>query len=309
MRVLTKRAAAGCGGALLLALGLAGPAGAATGSAAGHAQPTGFYAGMGTCPTSSAQLQSADDGSVGCVVAVIGGGSMTIGGVTVPLTSTLTAKFGIFWLNGGPTVTFPDGNSTSVFSTVAPTDGNELSSAPLDVPIPGLDNFFPGVTSAIVQVQLAGPITAFAPLADGEDYPLLQLPLKFHLLNLFLGGNCYVGSNSSPILLQPTTGTTTPPAPNQPITGDAGTVNLGSDPNGYSDFLVGFSGATLVDNSFSVPGATGCGIGGSLDWLVDLLFGLGSAAGHNTASLTGVSTSLAVDTSVSDLISAIKASE
>ncbi len=309
MRVLRKPAAAGCGGALLLALGLAGPAGAATAAAAAARSRPGSYSGMGTCPTSSAQLQSADNASVGCVVATIGGGSMTIGGVTVPLTSAITAKFGIYWPNGGPSVTFPDGNSTSIFSTVAPTDGDELSSAPLDVPIPGLTNYVPGVTSAIVQVQLAGPITAFTPLADGENYPLFQLPLKFHLMNLFLGSNCYIGSDSSPILLQPTTGTTSPPAPNQPITGNAGTVNLGSDPNGYSDFLVGFSGATLVDNSFSVPGASGCGIDGSLDWLVDLLFGLGSAAGHNSATLTGVSTSLAVDSSVSDLTAAIQASE
>lgn len=304
MRVLTKRAAAGCAGALLLALGVTGPAAAASGG-----QPSGFYSGMGTCPTSSQQLQNANDGSVGCVVATIGGGSMTIGGVTVPLTSAMTAKFGIYWQNGGPTVSFPDGNETSVFSTVTPTDGNELSSAPLDVPIPGLSNYFPGVTSAIVQVQLAGPVTGFAPLADGENYPLFQLPLKFHLLNVFLGLNCYLGSSSNPILLQPSTGTTAPPAPNKPITGDPGTVNLGSDPNGFSDLLVGFTGATLVDNSFSVPGASGCGIGGSLDWLVDLLFGLGSAAGHNSATLTGVSTNMAVDTSLSDLAAAIKASE
>ena len=306
MRVLRYRAAVGGAGALLLALAAAGPASAA---GARSAAPTGLYSGMGTCPTASAQLQDADNGEVGCVVATIGGGSMTIGGVTVPLTSTITTKFGIYWPQNGPTASFPDGNSASIFSTVTPTDGNELSTAPLDVPIPGLSNYVSGVTSAIVQVQLAGPITAFTPLADGENYPLFQLPLKFHLLNVFLGLNCYVGSNSDPILLQPTTGTTAPPTPNTPITGDAGTVSLNTDPNGHSDFIVGFSGATLVDNSFAVPAATGCGIGGSLDWLVDLLFGLGSAAGHNTASLTGVSTSLAVDSSISDLTAAIAASE
>jgi len=301
-----KSAAAGCAGALLLALGTAGPAAAAT---AARAQPGGFYTGMGTCPTSSPQMQNADNGAVGCVVATIGGGSMTIGGVTVPLTSAITTKFGIDWANNGPSVTFPDGNEASIFSTVAPTDGNELSSAPLDVPIPGLANYFPGVTSAIVQVQLAGPITAFTPLATGENYPLFQLPLEFHLLNVFLGLNCYVGTSGDPILLQPTTGTTSPPAPNQPISGDTGTVSLSSDPTGHQDLLAGFSGATLVDNSFAVPAATGCGIAGSLDWLVDLLFGLGSGAGHNTATLTGVNANIAIDTSLSDLTGAIAASE
>jgi hypothetical protein len=306
MRALRNRATATAAGALLLALGVTGPAVAATHSSSA---PTGLYSGMGTCPLTSNALQDPDNAEVGCVVASIAGGSMTIGGVTVPLTSALTAKFGIDWPQNGQSVTFPDGNTASIFDTVAPTGGDELSSAPLDVPIPGLTNYFPGVTSAIVQVQLAGPITGFTPLADGENYPLFQLPLSFHLLNLFLGADCYIGTSSDPILLQPTAGTTAPPAPNTPITGSPGTVSLNSDPNGYSDFIVGFSGATLVDNSFSVPAATGCGLGGSLDWLVDLLFGLGSAAGHNSASLTGVNTSLAVDSSISDLASAIQASE
>lgn len=308
MKVLRKLGV-GSACAALLALG-AVPASASSAAArAAAAQPTGLYAGMGTCPLHSAALQDANDGEVGCVVATIGGGSVTIGGITVPLTSTMTAKFGAYWPDNGPTVSFPDGNSAEVFSTVAPTDGNELSSAPLDVPIPGLSNWFPGVTSAIVQVQLAGPITDFTPLADGEDYPLFKLPLKFHLLNVFLGANCYVGSASAPILLAPTTGTTSPPSPNTPITGNAGTVSLNSDPNGYGTLVVGFSGASLVDNAFAVPAASGCGIAGSLDWLVDLLFGLGSAAGHNTAILSNVDTSLAADSSVTDLTSAITASE
>lgn len=288
--------------ALLLAVGVTGPASAAS-------APTGLYAGMGTCPLASTQLQNPNDGEVGCVVATIGGGSITIGGISVPLTGTMTAEFGFYWPDNGPVASFPDGNTADVFSTVAPTDGDELSGPVLDVPIPGLSNFAPGFTSAFVQVQLAGPITGFAPLSTGENYPLFQLPLKFHLWNAFLGLNCYVGSNSAPILLQPTAGTTAPPAPNSPVTGNSGTVTLNSDPNNYSDLIVGFSGATLVDNSFSVPGVSGCGIGGSADWLVDLLFGLGSAAGHNSATLTNVSTTLAADSSVSDLSNAIKASE
>jgi hypothetical protein len=264
---------------------------------------------MGTCPLDSAALRNANDGEVGCVVATIGGGSVTIGAITVALTSTMTAEFGAYWPQNGPTVDFADGNSAEIFNTVAPADGNELSSAPLDVPIPGLANWFPGVTSAIVQVQLAGPITGFTPLADGEDYPLFKLPLKFHLLNVFLGPDCYVGSSAAPILLEPTTGTTAPPSPNKPITGSAGTANLNSDPNGYGTLVVGFTGASLVDNAFAVPSASGCGIAGSLDWLVNLLFGLGSAAGHNTAILSNVDTTLAADSSITDLTNAITASE
>lgn len=301
-RLRTAAAAFGAG-SLLAAVGAA-PASAAS-------APTGPYAGMGTCPLASAAMQDPGNGAVGCVVAVVNGGSFTIGShvVTIPAGSPITTKFGVYWPANGPTVTFPDGNSTEIFSTVAPTDGQELTAAPLDVPIPGIADFWPGVTSAITQIEPAGPITDFAPLAAGESYPVFKLPIKLHLENAFLGPNCYVGSDSAPIVLQPTTGTTNPPAPNKPITGDPGTINFGSDPNGYSDAIVGFTGATLVDNALPVPGANGCGPFGAFDWIVNLLFGLPSAAGHNAVTFSGVNTTLAVDTGISDLTSAINASE
>ena len=44
------------------------------------------------------------------------------------------------------------------------------------------------------------------------------------------------------------------------------------------------------------------------DGIVDALFKLPSAAGHNTVVFSNVNTSLAVDTSISDLSSAISAS-
>lgn len=308
IRVMTSAAAA----AGLLAAGLcAAPASAATAHMAAKAQPTGLYAGMGTCPLSSPALQNTDNGAVGCVVAVVNGGSFAIGGqtVTIPASNPVTTKFGVYWPNNGPTVTFPDGNTAEIFKTVAPTDGKELTAAPLDVPIPGISNFWPGVTSAITQIELAGPITDFTPLAAGESYPVFKLPIKLHLENAFLGPNCYLGSSSHPIVLQPTTGTTSPPPPNQPVTGDPGTITFDNDPNGFSDAILGFDGATLVDNAVGVPGASGCGPFGSFDWIVDLLFSLPSAAGHNAVTFAGVNTALAVDGSVSDLSGAIAASE
>ena len=232
--------------------------------------PTGIYSGMGTCPLASATMQDP---------------------------------------NNGPTATFPDGSSSEIFSTVAPTDGNELSSTPIEVPIPGLADFWPGVTSAFAQVELAGPITDFAPLADGENFPLFKLPIKLHLQNALLGPNCFVGSNSAPIVLEPTSGTTAPPAPNKPISGNPGTIGIQGDPNGFGAAVVGFTGASLVDNSLAVPGANGCGPFGAFDWIVDSIFKLPTAAGHNAVVFSNVNTSLAVDTSISDLSSAISASE
>jgi hypothetical protein len=298
-----RRAAVPAAG-LLLAVAAAVPASAAS-------APTGLYSGMGTCPLASAAMQSTNNAVVSCVVAVVNGGSFAIGStlVTIPTTEPITTTFGAYWPKGGPTVTFPHGGSAEIFSTVPPTDGNELTAPAIDVPIPGLANFLPGVTSAYAQVELAGPITNFAPLADGQNYPLFQLPIKLHLENPFLGSSCYLGSDSAPILVQPTTGTTAPPAPNTPITGNPGTLSLHLDPNGYRTQVVGFTGATLVDNSGAVPGANGCGPLGLFDGIIDALFNLPSAAGNNTVVFSGVNTSLAIDTSIADLTSAISASE
>jgi len=245
------------------------------------------------------------------VVATVNGGSFSVGGIVVqlPATSPITVKFGMYWPQNGPTVEFEDGNSADIFSTVAPTDGRELTASALDVPIPGLSNFWPGVTSAITQIELAGPITGFAPLSAGEDYPLFRLPIRLHLLNAFLGLNCYVGSAANPIVLLPTAGTTHPPAPNHPITGSPGDISIAPDPNGFQTAIVGFAGATLVDNADAIPGASGCGIAGSANWIVNLLFGLPSAAGHNATTFAGLTTTLAVDTSITDLTDAIQASK
>ena len=295
------RTLAAAGAALALVAIAASPAAATTG------QPSGPYTGMDTCPTSSAAMQSTNNAIVGCVVANIGGGGFTVGSTQVNFTSPMTVKFGVTWATNGPMASFPDGTQAALFSTVSPTDGNELSASPLDVPIPGLANFWPGVTSAIVQIEPAGPITDFAPLSAGENYPLFKMPVKLHLLNAFLGLSCYVGSNSNPIVLSPTSGTTAPPPPNQPIKGTVGTIGISRDPNGFGSTIVGFSGANLVDNALSVPGANGCGILGSANWIVNSLFGLPSAAGHNAITLSSVTTSLAVDPSLSDLVNAINA--
>ncbi|MFF5232738.1 hypothetical protein [Dactylosporangium sp. NPDC000521] len=272
------------------------------------AKPTGIYAGMGNCPLSSPVLADPGNQQVGCVISVTRGGSVTIGSTTVALTQPITLQFGVYWPASGPTVEFPDGTVANVFSTVPSADGKTLTSSPLQVPIPGLANFLPGVTSAFAQVELAGPITEFIPLATGEPAPVFRLPIKLHLFNALFGLRCYIGSNSSPIVLGPTTGTTSPPPPNGPITGDAGVIDLASDPNGYGAFVVSFSGATLVDNSVRVPVANGCGIGGSLDWVINTVFGLPAAAGRNTVVFSQTNTSLAVDSSLGDLKQAIAAS-
>jgi hypothetical protein len=105
----------------------------------------------------------------------------------------------------------------------------------------------------------------------------VTLPLKVHLENPQLGNECYIGSNTEPLLLHLTAGRTKPPS-GEPI---AGTVGA---PGGAGKGKITILPATIVDNTFAVPGATGCGaIPAVTDNVVDLASGIPSAAGSNTA--------------------------
>jgi len=121
----------------------------------------------------------------------------------------------------------------------------------------------------------------------GAPQPLAEpayLPIKVHLENStgVLGPNCYVGSTASPIKLLLTTGTTSPPPPNKPISG--------KEPEFAFDEKTGIlhlNNGTFVDNSFSAPGASGCVltlfgfIPISINGLVNTQSGLPAPAGTN----------------------------
>jgi hypothetical protein len=82
-----------------------------------------------------------------------------------------------------------------------------------------------GKTKVTATIELAGPASSFF-LAETnllEGYgEALGLPVQIKLSNPFLGTTCYDGSNSNPIQVEYTTGTTNPPAPNEPVTGKPG---------------------------------------------------------------------------------------
>jgi hypothetical protein len=106
------------------------------------------------------------------------------------------------------------------------------------------------------------------------------------LENPFLGSGCYIGSAATPVTLKLTVGTTSPPPPNQPITGSAGDITSNAD--GSVTYAVGNK---LVDNAFAVPAASNCGAT-LVDKLlitaaVNLKEGLPSPAGKNTAIMQG----------------------
>lgn len=126
-------------------------------------------------------------------------------------------------------------------------------------------------------------VSAKTELAGVPGGPLslpLSLPIKIKYEGPLLSDDCYIGSNSEPIALNVTTGSTAPPPPNQPIVGSNG--ELWTSPLG----ILGFDDRVLVDNSFAVPAASGCelvlpGIRIDVDELIDREVGLPSPAGHN----------------------------
>jgi hypothetical protein len=72
------------------------------------------------------------------------------------------------------------------------------------------------------------------------------------LNNVLLGNNCYIGSNSNPIVLHNTTGTTNPPPPNEPISGQEPEFNIDQLNIRH------FDNDSQINNAFAAPDANGC---------------------------------------------------
>jgi hypothetical protein len=269
-----RNAVLGLASASLLVLAVAAPA---------MATPKGDFAVFAQCPTKNPEVNL-------CVFVQSSGGEFTIGTKTVPVNKTIT-------LQGGSILNEETGAETFV----AASNGETLSKTPLTVPggLFGIkapewwskeaQEWFnklinEGLTGVTVTAELVGNPGISRTNLLFQEGVALSLPVKLHLNNAILGSNCYVGSKSNPVTFNLTTGTTSPPAPNKPITGAVGELEFKDEFT-----LVIIKGNKVVDNAFSVPGAEGCG--GSfhsiIDPLVDALLGVPAAAGHNTAILEG----------------------
>jgi hypothetical protein len=199
-----------------------------------------------------------------------------IGSTTITSSVPTTLSLGLRYTKSGqPVVVLPDNGTEALQSPAVPVPGGLTGIGPLGG----------GVLAVTATPQLVGlPKVSLANLLGGNG-PGLTLPIDVLISTPtgLLGPDCTLGDASDPITLNLTTGTTNPPSPNTPISGATGTVS--STPKG----LITVSGMKLVDNSFAVPGAANCGPGGLLDSVIDLQKGLPSAAGSNTAILSGSS--------------------
>jgi hypothetical protein len=188
--------------------------------------------------------------------------------------------------------------STGTFSVVAPS-GGAIVAAPVQVPggllglmcpssVPVVTAVCDEITNSTLNtvtavVQSAGTPSAFslaAGLTSGE--PIITVPVMIQLQNPLLGSDCYIGSDSDPILLNP-----------QNLTAPAVQVER-FDGNGTPDTAgvmeaIYSLGGTQGDDTAAIPAATGCGALGVLDGAIDLKVGLPSASGNNSVTLDDAS--------------------
>jgi hypothetical protein len=249
-------------GALLSLLGVMAAAMALMASGASARTPAAPYGAFAGCPS-----PEENPAVEGCFYSVVKGGHFQMGNKTVPIENPMTLAGG--WdFDGKVTYTSQGG----------------LTKAKQKVPggVVGLT----GLTW-LLEILGSNALTLYATteLAGTPGAPInvpVTLPIKVHLENPVLGPNCYVGSNSNPIQLNLTPFTTSPPPPNQPISGKL--FEIGTDPRPWVRAALN---GVFVDNSFAAPGASGCVltlfgfIPVSINGLVNTQSGLPSPAGTN----------------------------
>jgi hypothetical protein len=274
----TTRAA--CAAMLIVAIAMLG------GAASASAKLTGEFTKFAQCPYTNTEVRR-------CLYSTTTGGTVVLGSKKVPIVNPVP-------LQGGYGPVGEDEFATKFF---AAKNGITLAKVPQPVPggLAGLVNckeisnfllrvscevtFENGLTGLNSVLELAKPASAIRISENhlAEEFDIaLEMPIKIRLENPFLGENCYVGSESTPITWKLTTGTTAPPAPNTPIKGTAGALELFEEGS-----VLKLKQAELVDNSWSAPAANGCGgiFSFILDPIVNASAGLPAKAGVNTAIL------------------------
>lgn len=209
--------------------------------------------------------KTVDPTITGCATNTVTGGHLQLGTKDTPLTDPLKLTVGL------------DGNGEAVIGSF---DGGHQRIPGGLVGITGLDwlvNLFPGnLLQVYAAAQLAGPDPVLNPAGDPT------ISLKVRLENPLLSSTCFIGSDTNPLVLNLTAGTTSPPPPNQPISGQPGTISL--DPN--LPGVVRSTGITFVDNAFAAPAAQNCdllALNLVVTTLVNAQAGLPAAAGTNEA--------------------------
>ncbi len=278
------------GHALFAVTALVALVGAFGASSSSAATLTGEYAVFDNCPLSHEPLGA-------CMISKTMSGEVTLGKQTVPIVAPQTLQGGFYEEEDGElkfvgaegAETFPKTPQKVPGGLAGLVACNEIKgSKTLEVAARAtcelvFENGLTGVNATTELAVPAGSIGLNEKNIETEKGVGLLLPVKVKLENPLLGSECYIGSNSEPIKLELTTGTTNPKAPNTPIKGKLGTLSDKAE----GGILV-ISNNTLVENNFRAPAATGCGgilLSPVIDPIVNAKIGLPSPEGTNTAVL------------------------
>ena len=243
--------------------------------------PTGEYAQFKECPLNRATITD-------CVFAETDGGGFTVGKKEVPLVNPIELQGG-FEGEGQEIEFYGAENGDTLSKTPQPVPGGLLGiTAPKWWPL-FLQNWFnnlinEGFTGVDATVELTGPTKGLTNVFLStenllfEEGTALGIPAKIRLSNAILGSNCYIGSESSPVQIDFTTGT------DGALNGDAGSLTFNE-----AFTIITISGGQFVNNSFAAPGVNGCGgiFSFFINPLVNSIIGLPSGAGTNSAILEG----------------------
>ncbi|MBS1892640.1 MAG: hypothetical protein JST59_15195 [Actinobacteria bacterium] len=240
-------------------------------SAATAATPAAPYQDFAGCPS---RAESPFVGS--CVKYTFSGGKIGLGNREIPVTNPIVLRGGFEQITGNFLYN-AEGGIVPAKQTVPGGLIGLTGMSWLDEILGSKEGL-----KLYATVELAGSPSSV------NELPF-TVPVKVHLENPALGSGCYVGSATAPLTLRLTNGTTNPPAPNKPISGEvAGEFEPeAARPEVFTTATAG----TLVDNAYAVPGASGCKLtvgpyNVSIDNLVDAAYKLPAAGGTNTTTLT-----------------------
>jgi hypothetical protein len=294
----------------------------------GYPPPKGIYKPFTNCPLNNpimhedGQLSATNTfgGFAACVAGNAMGGTVTLGTITTTVTEPVNVQFGFAWnpsVTNYPLPVYPPLAGESALLSTKP----DLIPESLTTALGCSTATDPTVQHICQQAQAKGgvynQVFALAQEAGAiRNFNLLSWtqPVKFQLINPLLGSNCFIGSDSDPVVVNPSLSL-----------GPGGSFTFTTDPQPTvhpDTFVIALNGAVASDNTFSAPGVLGCGPGGVANVAVDLALDASSglpAASGNSLTLTGTfsvgATTASEDSSLpqpqddaADLLAAFKAS-
>jgi hypothetical protein len=264
----------------------------------------GDWAPYNRCPVDSPAMLSADGEARLALCAAVSSpsGSFTVGHVTAPLGAS-DVQMGL--------VLTSSAEPEDQWEIVSPPGGAVVGSP---TPIPGglpalvcpstsrfLEQVCRGRSTGVVDYLTATVTSAGAPSdfnlegAFGLEASLITVPVKLHLENPLLGGGCYIGSNSEPIVLHPHN-------LSFPQLGLAEFETNGTPDTEGPMLVLSITGSSEGDSTLAIPGANGCGFGGWLDSAIDRNLTLPSPSGNNSVVLNETASDLALFADPSSLV-------